>query len=531
MLQFGKNLIGYEWSSEGDQILKAFNPKGITELEGEFHAATDSEVERALVKARQAWLVYRHTSGQEKAAFLRAIAEEIEALGDELINRVMQESGLPQARVTGERGRTCGQLRLFAQLVEEGSWVEAIIDTALPDRQPAPKPDIRRMLTAIGPVVVFTASNFPLAFSTAGGDTASALASGCPVVVKAHESHLGTNNLVAAAIRKAAERMNMPDGVFSSLNGDGFKTGQLLVQHPLTKAVAFTGSFRGGKALFDLANRREEPIPVFAEMGSVNPVIILPQFLTQKSDFMARQLAGSVNLGVGQFCTNPGLVFVEENAAMESFFAGLKTAFSEISPGAMLNEGIHRNFEHKKSGLLEAAGVNKEFEWAGEADQRQLQARQAFASVSGAAFIGNPHLHEEIFGPFTLVVRCKSREELLTAVSALKGQLTASVWGEIPELTAYTDLIDGLQSKVGRLIFNGMPTGVEVCPAMQHGGPYPAATDSRFTSVGTTAIRRFVRPVAYQDCPEELLPPALQNGNPLNIWRTVNGGFTKNSEL
>ncbi|HMQ60961.1 MAG TPA: aldehyde dehydrogenase (NADP(+)) [Flavilitoribacter sp.] len=528
MAELGKNLIGFEWSSQGKAVLKAVNPKGLAELEGEFYTSTETEVDRAMEKAHNAWLTYRNAGGKAKGAFLRAIADEIEALGDTLIERVMQESGLPQARVTGERGRTCGQLRLFAQLVEEGSWIEAIVDTAIPDRQPAPKPDIRRMLTAIGPVVVFTASNFPLAFSTAGGDTASALAAGCPVVVKAHESHLGTNALIAGAIRKAAETAGMPDGVFSSLNGAGYQTGQLLVEHPLTKAVAFTGSLRGGKALYDLAAKRPEPIPVFAEMGSVNPVVFLPDYLTKNSEKAAQNLAGSVNLGVGQFCTNPGLVFVLDHTGLPDFLVALKTAFAGSTPGTMLNPGIHRNFEFRKMGLLKETAVVTEFEWAGDADETQLQARQAFASVTGQDFIQNPHLHEEIFGPFTLVVRCADPQELTNAVTALSGQLTASIWGETGELNRHTGLIDVLQSKVGRLIFNGMPTGVEVCHAMQHGGPYPATTDSRFTSVGTTSIKRFARPVAYQDCPDEILPAELKQDNPLGIWRTLDGALSKN---
>lgn len=520
-----KNIIGYTYSASGGQQFSATNPASQEELSGAFVAATMEEVHLATQKAHEAWKVYRHTSGAEKAAFLRTIAEEIEALGDTLVRRVIDESGLPEGRVVGERGRTCGQLRMFADLVEEGSWVNALIDHAQPDRQPVPKPDIRNMQQAVGPIVVFTASNFPLAFSTAGGDTASALAAGCPVIVKAHESHPGTNALVSEAIQKAARKTNMPDGVFSSLNAIGFKVGTALVQHPLVKGVAFTGSYNGGMALHRLAQERTEPIPVFAEMGSINPIFILPELQQQQAEALAGQVAGSVNLGAGQFCTNPGLVVVMDNEDSEHFMEHLRTAFQNLVAQTMLNKGIYQNYERLKAECLEGSTVKAEYVQAQQ--EETWKAHPAVASVKAAAFLENPAMQQEIFGPFSLVVKCKDETEMHAVAEKLHGQLTASLMGTEDELGDWKVLFDTLQTRAGRVIFNGVPTGVEVCHAMQHGGPFPASTDSRFTSVGTGAIHRFVRPVAFQDCPEGLLPEALKTGNPLNIWRLVDGKRTK----
>ncbi|HMO38581.1 MAG TPA: aldehyde dehydrogenase (NADP(+)) [Saprospiraceae bacterium] len=510
-----QNIIGYELSSAGTETISGFNPATQESLPGAFAVATEAEVAQAMQKAQSAWRVYRQVSGQQRGVFLRAIAEAIENQGDTLVQRAIAESGLPEGRILGERGRTCGQLRLFAQLVEEGSWVEATIDRAQPNRTPAPKPDIRKMLVAVGPVVVFTASNFPLAFSTAGGDTASALAAGCPVIVKAHESHPGTNALVADAIRQAAQQTGMPDGVFSTLYGRGFWLGETLVQHPLTRAVAFTGSHRGGRALFDLANQRPEPIPVFAEMGSVNPIFLLPERLKKDADALAAQIAASVNLGAGQFCTNPGLLVCIENADTPHFIRALQTAFAAQPALTMLNPGIHRNYTQHKNAMLGIAEVATEF--AASEAQETLNAPPAVASVSAQDFLANPRLQEEIFGPFSLLVKCKNQMEMEQVAAALQGQLTATVMGEAAEILAYPTLLQYLQEKVGRLIFNGVPTGVEVGHAMQHGGPYPATTDSRFTSVGTSAIKRFARPIAFQDCPDNLLPEALRDSNSLKI--------------
>ena len=521
----GRNLIGFNYSALAEEIMEVLNPALRETIEGQFHIATNEETDKAMELATEAFVQYKKTSGVQRAKFLNAIADEIMDLGDSLVQRAMEESGLPEGRIFGERGRTVNQLRLFAKVAEEGSWVEATIDLAQPERQPIPKADIRKMLVPIGPVVVFTASNFPLAFSTAGGDTASALAAGNPVVVKAHESHLGTNALVALAIQKAAINTGMPNGVFSSLNGTGPDLGQRLAKHPLTKAIAFTGSFGAGKALFDTAAQRKEPIPVFAEMGSVNPVLLCDAALKNRSHEIAKQYAGSVTLGTGQFCTNPGLLIGKDSPELDSFIKSLSNNIREIAPSIMLNEGICKNYNRNKNHLLSLSEVKLE----GESQElpEGNEGRPAIASVSGAAFIDNPALSEEVFGPFTLVIKCESDEVLATVVENLKGQLTATIMAEKNELSRYESIISNLQNRVGRILFNGVPTGVEVCHAMQHGGPFPATTDSRFTSVGTAAIKRFARPLAFQNWPSALLPDELKDDNPLGIWRTVDGVFTK----
>lgn len=504
--------------------LQAINPKTQKKLSGYFAIATTEELNRTVSSAHKAWKFYKNTSGVEKAIFLRTIAQEIENLGAALINRAMAESGLPKGRLEGERGRTCNQLRLFADLVEEGSWVNAVIDEANPDRKPFPKADIRKTSVAIGPIAVFTASNFPLAFSTAGGDTASALAAGCPVIVKAHPAHLGTNALVASAIMNAVDACNLPAGVFASLNG-AVETGQALVKHPLIKAVGFTGSHRGGKALFDLANNRPEPIPVYAEMGSINPIFILPEKIAIDVEGLATQLAASINLGAGQFCTNPGLLVLEKGATATHFLEALKLAFANHEGATMLNEGIYKAFEKNKSACLQTNGVTLQIELDNPTED--WKGAPAFATVSANKFLQEEKLQEEIFGPFSLIVLCNDQAELLQVAERLSGQLTATVMGTIDELQESKALVEILTQKAGRVIFNNVPTGVEVCPAMNHGGPFPAASNSLHTSVGTDAIKRFVRPVAFQNTPDFLLPAALKKGNPLDIWRTVNGKKVK----
>lgn len=521
----GRNLIGYQYSALTKEIMEAINPETQKRLDGQFFAASPEEIDQALQLATTAFETYKNTSGEQRAAFLNAIADEILKLGDRLIERAMQESGLPQGRITGERGRTIGQLRLFAQVAAEGSWVEASIDTAIPDRTPFPKADIRKMLVPVGPVVVYTASNFPLAFSTAGGDTASALASGCPVVVKAHESHLGTNSMVAYAIQQAAQKTGMPDGVFSSLNGTGPKLGQYLVKHPAVTSVAFTGSFGAGKAIFDAATNRKNPIPVFAEMGSVNPVVFLPEMLKEKAEELAQQYAGSVTLGVGQFCTNPGLLIVPEGEAADSFIEHLAKAMSGKPEDVMLNEGICNNYFTGKEKMLEVPGVHQE--GVEKKDRSGWRGQPTVASVSARDFMANAEvLQHEVFGPFTLVVKCADVAACANVVKMLDGQLTGTIMGTESEIEANSTLASALQNKVGRILFNGVPTGVEVCHSMHHGGPYPATTDSRFTSVGTAAIKRFARPVAFQNCPAGLLPAPLQNENSDKIWRLLNGEWS-----
>lgn len=490
-------------------------------LDGDFRTATAHDVDRALQKAASAFETYRSIPAAARAAFLRAIATHIEALGDTLVGRVMQESALAEARVRNERARTTAQLRMFADHITEGAWADAVIDHGDPQRSP-PKPDLRRMLHPVGPVVVFTASNFPLAYSTAGGDTASALAAGCPVIVKAHEAHPGTNALVAEAILAAAEETGMPDGVFSTLYAQGYDTGAQLVTHPLTKAVGFTGSRRGGRALFDLAARREAPVPVFAEMSSVNPIFLLPEIVKTQGTSLASQIAASVNLGAGQFCTCPGLIVVQDDAHAEQFIAALATAFAGYAPLTMLHAGIMQNYLAVKSRMFSYRGVEMVFHQAEGADDQQ-KAGPAMASVHASEFLSNGVLQEEVFGPFTMVIRCADNAQYQAVAKRIDGQLTATLCGTEEELIRAQTLTDILREKAGRLVFNGVPTGVEVCSAMVHGGPYPATTDSRFTAVGHAAILRWVRPVAFQNCPQDLLPDALKDVNVLGIWRTVDG--------
>lgn len=526
----GHNLIGSTASAEGKETLQNFSTLKAGYLPEHFHTATADEVNRAVAKAVAAHKIYSQTDFIQRAVFLEAIAEQIVLLGDALLERAHLESGLPMARLTGERGRTVGQLQLFAALLREGSWADCVIDTAMPDRKPLPRADLRRMLHAIGPVAVFGASNFPFAFSTAGGDTASALAAGCPVIVKAHTSHLGTNELVAGAVIAAAKLTGMPDGVFSSLNGEGVTIGQQLAAHPSIKAIGFTGSYRGGMALFHTATQaRKEPIPVYAEMSSINPVIFLPGLLSdRKQDLtLAQQIAGSISLGVGQFCTNPGLLFILETEDAKQFSADLGNALSSISSEVMLNAGICKSYYEGRNKIASLSGVENIF--SGSDNAADFKASPALYKVHAIDFIAQTALQEEVFGPCSLMVVCKDTTELIAALDCLGGQLTGSVFGTKEELLSYTAVIDTLKQKVGRIIFNAVPTGVEVCHAMVHGGPFPATTDARSTSVGTDAIRRFVRPVCYQDTPQELLPIYLQNENIAGVMRKVNGVLTRNA--
>lgn len=472
--------------------------------------------------AQEAFLYYKNVSGKVKANFLRKIAEGLEAEKYSLIPIASEESNLPEGRITGELGRTVGQIRLFANLVEEGSWVEAVIDHSDPERAPAPKPDIRRFLTALGPVVVFGASNFPLAFSTAGGDTISALAAGCSVIYKAHPAHPQTSRLVGQVIHKAIIDAALPIGVFTHVEG-GIDLGQHLVKHPSAKAVAFTGSFAGGKALFDAANQRNEPIPVFAEMGSVNPIIALKEKLGNNLEALAKQFIASLTLGAGQFCTNPGLVMVPTIHA-EDFAKAVKKELEQITAAPMLHEGIAEAYYKALSILKE----RKELEWVQVAEAKDLiKAYPALAKIKASDWLEDEHFQQEVFGSFALMVVYEHFNELYAIAQRLHGQLTITLWGEDKELSNKVDLINLLEEKCGRLLFKGVPTGVEVGYAMQHGGPYPSTTDSRFTSVGVYAIKRFARPIAFQDMPHQLLPDALREDNPLGIWRMVDGDFKR----
>ena len=522
----GHNLIGFAESAAGTEVIHSFSTVEQQNLPGEFKIATEKEVEAAVEKATLAFHIYRKIPAEKKAVFLETIAEEILSLGELLIQRAMLETGLPEARLTGERGRTTGQLKLFAALLREGSWVEAVIDAAMPDRKPLPRADLRKMSVPIGPVAVFGASNFPFAFSTAGGDTASALAAGNPVIVKAHSSHLGTNELVAGAISRAAQQCGMPDGVFSFLIGNGSVTGMQLVKHPGIKAVGFTGSFTAGMAIYKAAvNERETPIPVYAEMSSINPVLVLPGKLSQDAATAATQLSGSITLGAGQFCTNPGLLFLVDDEASRNFIHQLTTLLQVVPPATMLNPGIAKSYYEGRKSLAGQQAVSSLF--MGDELGESSKGSPALLQVSAGEFIRNAALQREMFGPASVIVLCKDKEELHQALNALHGQLTASIYATADDLQVFGPSIDLLAGKVGRILFNGAPTGVEVCHAMVHGGPFPSTTDARSTSVGADAIKRFVRPICFQDCPPALLPAELQNDNPLNIMRKVNGHYTR----
>lgn len=515
----GLNFIGDHRSGKGSTTFKGINPARDEELEPKYMEATSEEIDQAAGKAEEAFEVYRRRSGADRAAFLEAVADEIMELGEALIGRCGRETGLGEGRLTGERSRTVNQLRLFAEVAREGSWVDARID-----RSDA-APDVRSMNMALGPVAVFGASNFPLAFSVAGGDTASALAAGCTVVVKAHPAHPGTCELVAGAIRKAIDKTGMPEGTFSMVQGISYDVGTALVKHPLIKAVGFTGSFKGGKALYDVAVSRPEPIPVYAEMGSTNPIFLLPGALKENGEELAEGLAGSVNLGAGQFCTNPGLIAYEESDDAEKFRQAVATNFKKASPDAMLTSGIHSAYERGLERLLQQEGV--ELVARGKAKDTSNAGIPHLLQVSSKNFVTNDVLEEEVFGPSTLTVSAGGQDELIDIAESLQGHLTATLYGTEEDLENYSDLISVLQRKVGRLIFNGFPTGVEVNHAMIHGGPFPATTDSRSTSVGTSAIARFARPVCFQNFPESQLPDELKDENPLNIWRSINGEYKK----
>lgn len=481
--------------------------------------ATLQEINQVMDSAWQAFHQYRKLSLKQRAAFMRSIAAALESAGDELIQTAMRETNLPEARLRGERARTMYQLTSYADACERGEWLEARIDTAIPDKTP-PKPDIRKMLIPLGPVVVFGASNFPFAYSTAGGDTACALAAGCPVIVKAHPAHAQTSELVAQAILKAAAKNNLPNGVFAHVHGASQEVGKALVTHTHTKAVGFTGSYLGGKALFDWANQRKEPIPVFAEMGSINPVFLFPEKLQQSAVEVAKMYAGSITLGVGQFCTNPGLIIGIEGSDLQQFITTLGNEIKNVSPGTMLHPGISKNYIENRAKALSQQDVDTIAE--STIQPQSNQGVPTIASASGQAFLNNPVLHQEVFGPYSIVIRCKDKAEMLEVTRHLEGQLTATLMATDNDILNNEEQVEAVKNICGRFIVNSVPTGVEVCLSMHHGGPFPATTDSRFTSVGADGIKRFARPIAFQNWPNNLLPDELKNGNPLGIWRTVN---------
>jgi len=495
-------------------------------LEPAYRCASLEDLNVAADVADEAFAIFSKTAGRERARFLRTIADGIEAAAAEIVERAHLETALPEARLKGEAARTINQLRLFAQVVEEGSWVNARIDPAQPERKPLPRSDIRSMMRPLGPVAVFGASNFPLAFSVAGGDTAAALAAGNPVIVKAHHAHPGTSEMVGQVIARAANECRLPAGVFALLFGPGAEIGAALVEHPKVKAVGFTGSLAGGKALMERAAARPEPIPCFMEMSSVNPVFVLPEALNSRAPQIASGLFASVTLGVGQFCTKPGLVFLPHNANAEAFLDDLKKHVEQGATSPMLTEGIAKSYRKGVEGRGKQSGVETLARASADGGGTSYAMPVVF-EIQGSELVRDPELAGEIFGPTALVIRYESREELIALARGLEGQLTATLHGSEGDLAAFADLIAILERKAGRLIVNGFPTGVEVCHAMVHGGPYPATSDSRATSVGTYSIYRFVRPVCYQDFPQSALPDELKDPNPLGILRMVDGQFTR----
>ena len=489
-----------------------------------FNDATIPEIDNAMQQAWKAFHTYRKMSLKQRAGFMRAIATELEGCGDAMIQTAMRETNLPEARLRNERARTIYQLESYALACEKGDWLEARIDTAIPDKNP-PKPDIRKMLVPLGPVVVFGAANFPFAYSTAGGDTATALAAGCPVIVKAHPAHPETSQLVAEAILHAAAKCEMPEGIFTHLHGASFQVGKALVEHTHTKAVGFTGSFTGGRQLFDWANQRKVPIPVFAEMSSINPVFLLPEKMKTDAAGIAKLYAGSITLGVGQFCTNPGLIIGLEGKELDNFSVAVGKEIAHIAPGTMLHPGIFKNYRKKKDEALKQPGVDM----VAHSDVKPgvNQGSPTIATATAQTFLANPVLHQEVFGPYSLIIRCKDMKEMLQVANKLEGQLTATLMATENDIRIHDKVVDAVQNICGRFILNNVPTGVEVCLSMQHGGPYPSTTDARFTSVGADGIKRFARPVAFQNWVNDFLPDELKNENPLGIWRTVNGEITK----
>ncbi|WP_219862591.1 aldehyde dehydrogenase (NADP(+)) [Vreelandella piezotolerans] len=517
----GKMLIGQQAVQGSRDAIYAINPANNERLEPAYLGGSQEEVERACELAWRSFDSYRETQLETRAQFLETIADEIEALGETLINRAVAESGLPQARIQGEKGRTCNQLRLFAKTLRNGEWLDVRIDPAMPNRHPMPRADLRQRHIALGPVAVFGASNFPLAFSVAGGDTASALAAGCPVVVKAHSAHPGTSELVGRAIQTAVKRCDLPEGVFSLIFGSGREVGQALVAHPYIKAAGFTGSRSGGLALWKTAQSRPEPIPFYAEMSSVNPVFPLPAALESRGASMGAEFISSLNMGAGQFCTNPGLVIAVKSKGLDAFIAAARQAVESSSAQTMLTPGIHQAYTH---GVQAFTSTGKVHEVArGQKGTGPNQCQTALFVTSAAHFLAEQTLQEEVFGALSLIVECQDQNEVQRVAEALEGQLTATLQLEDADQEVARNLLPILERKAGRLLVNGWPTGVEVCDAMVHGGPFPATSDSRTTSVGTAAIFRFLRPICYQDLPDALLPEALQHSNPLSLKRLVNG--------
>jgi len=517
----GRSFLAAERGQKTDGEFRGLNPATGEELEPSYSPVTEAEAEVAVQQASAAARVFAATSSAKRAELLRAMAARIDARAQLIAERAHLETALPMPRLTGEVARTTGQLRLFASMIEEGSWVDARIDSALPDRKPMARPDLRSMLRPIGPVVVFGASNFPVAFSAAGGDTAAAIAAGCPVIVKAHSAHPGTSELVAEAIHEALAECALPHGIYSLIYGSGSKTGALLVKHPLVKAVTFTGSLRAGRIIMDMAAARPEPIPCFMEMSCSNPFFVLPSAIAENPEALAQSLFASFTLGAGQFCTKPGIVFVESSATGKRFVDAICEHVKAAQPFTLLTKGISRDYD--KLSAERSSAANKLAEAALPEAHPAAPAQARLFQLSLNEFLKNPAAGDEIFGPNTLIVTCPSAADFVKAAEAVGGQLTATVWGKEEEICAYRELLIVLHEKAGRVMLNNFPTGVEVVPSMVHGGPYPATSDVRFTSVGTQAIYRFVRPACWQNFPQQLLPAELLDANPLGIERLVDG--------
>jgi alpha-ketoglutaric semialdehyde dehydrogenase len=517
----GHMLIGAGATSGRESSLRGINPATGQELEPAYGGAGAADLERACALAEAAFDPYRESGLEDRARFLEKIAENILAIGDALIERAMQESGLPRARLEGERGRTVGQLKLFAGVVREGSWLEARIDPAMPDRKPLPRSDLRLRHVPVGPVAVFGASNFPLAFSVAGGDTASALAAGCPVVVKAHPAHPGTSELVGRAVQAAVKECGLPEGVFSLLYGAGNWLGGALVADPRIKAVGFTGSRGGGLALMRISNERPEPIPVYAEMSSINPVLVLPHALKARGAEISKAFVGSLTMGAGQFCTNPGLVLAQEGADLDQFVARTAESLGACPPATMLTPGIFQAYSKGVERIASRPGVKTVAR--GQPAEGLNRGQPAFFSTEARNFLADPALREEVFGASSVLIRCPDADTMRKIIEQLEGQLTVTLQMDDADLEYARAILPALERKAGRVLVNGYPTGVEVAHAMVHGGPFPATSDGRSTSVGSLAIRRFLRPVCYQDFPAGLLPEALRDGNPLRIPVRLDG--------
>jgi NADP-dependent aldehyde dehydrogenase len=519
----GLSIIGRRRAIKAGGTHPAINSATGATLGPEYFWATPADIAAATELAATGFVEYRRWSGRQRETLLKRIAELLEVNAEAIMERAAQETALPAARLQGELARTCFQLRFYGAAAASALCAGARIDHGDPDRRPQPKPDLRSMTIPLGPVAVFSASNFPLAFSVAGGDTASALAAGCPVIVKPHQGHLGTSELMGLLVQQAARECGAPEGVFSMLYGDGRDVGIELVKNPHVKAVGFTGSRSGGRALMDAAASRPEPIPVYAEMGSINPMFLMRGALAQGAEALAVGLYGSVTLGVGQFCTKPGLVFVETCEDAERFLAELTSRMASAPSGTMLTTGLCSAYRAGVEKLAQVCGVRCVALGSPDEAAGRAQAGAALFVTSSETFLGRHDLMDEVFGPSTLVVECASQAQMLEAARRLEGQLTATLHATTDELTQHRELVEVLAQKAGRLVCNGFPTGVEVAHAMTHGGPYPATADGRSTSVGSHAIERFLRPVSYQNFPDAALPPELQEANPLGLRRLVDG--------